>query len=129
VRAESALPTSGARQPRVMPTARTMVVASTNSTALARNAGVAAMAIVARSTELSLHPAIVHRGAGEPVRPGPEVVHLRRHRLDPDLAHHADERKDLHDAFLGVDVGLLPLCGVQVRSEEHTSELQSRGHL
>src|SRR5437763_4127774 len=48
------VPRSGARHPRVTPTARTMVVASTNSTALATKAGVAWMARVTGSTaELS----------------------------------------------------------------------------
>src|SRR5258708_2313619 len=42
------VPTSGARQPRVTPTASTMVVASTNSTALAMNAGAADTLIPAR---------------------------------------------------------------------------------
>src|SRR2546430_17070200 len=96
VNAASAAPTSGARQPRVRPTSRTIVVASRNSTALAMNAGVAAIARVSRSIGLRLHPGVVQRQAGEPIRTGLEVVDLRGHRLDPDLAHHPDEREDVH---------------------------------
>src|SRR5438552_9890959 len=43
------VPQIGERQPRVFPTARTMVNASTHSTTLARNAGMAAMASVTRA--------------------------------------------------------------------------------
>jgi len=46
----ASVPMSGARHPRVTPTARTIVVASTNSTALATKAGVAWMARVMGST-------------------------------------------------------------------------------
>jgi len=46
----ASVPMSGARHPRVTPTARTIVVASTNSTALATKAGVAWMARVTGST-------------------------------------------------------------------------------
>src|SRR5262252_917246 len=42
-------PQMGDRQPRVFPTARTMVKASTHSTMLATKAGTAAMASVARA--------------------------------------------------------------------------------
>src|SRR3989442_3284552 len=50
VSAAASVPMSGARHPRVTPTASTIVAASTHSTALAMNDGVAAWTSVARST-------------------------------------------------------------------------------
>src|SRR5438309_12023164 len=50
VRAANAAPTSGARHPRVVPTARTIVSASTNSTLDAMKLGVAATASVSGAT-------------------------------------------------------------------------------
>src|SRR6266487_2080462 len=47
-------PQMGERQPRVLPTARTIVKASTHSTTLATKAGTAAMARVARAAPMSV---------------------------------------------------------------------------
>src|SRR5215212_11924716 len=54
-----------------------------------------------------------------------EVLHLRSHRLDPDLAHDPDERHQLHDSALGVFIclpafrraDLLPRALIQQRVE------------
>src|SRR6266496_2684943 len=65
----ASVPQIGARQPRVAPTASTIVNASTNSTTLARNAGRAAMASAASGFMGSAPCVGVAIGAGlEPAR-------------------------------------------------------------
>src|SRR5439155_26404362 len=56
-------------------------------------------------------------------RPGDEVLRQRGQQEPPVLAH-VDLAVDLEDRPVGREQGRLV-----VRSEEHTSELQSRGHL
>src|SRR5439155_24256326 len=54
------VPQIGERQPRVLPTASTMVNASTHSTTLATNAGTAAMARVAKAAFMSANSLLIN---------------------------------------------------------------------
>src|SRR5213594_3506934 len=110
------VPRSDARHPRVTPTARTMVVASTNSTALATNAGVARIATVRGSTlglsdrktrpaswptgrvdnhRMTVATRVVRapRGTGLSCLAWPQEAAFRmiQNNLDPDVAEKPDE--------------------------------------